>query len=64
MKTLELKQMEGVEGGGQITQSMLVCGGLGLMFGVINPIVGAGVGLACSATWDDVEGNDPVWWSW
>ncbi|MHA7055757.1 hypothetical protein ACWGOQ_0000950 [Aquimarina sp. M1] len=63
MKTLDFNQMENVQGGTCLRASDLVCGGMGLAFGfvpVIGWALGAGVGLACAATWEDVESSNPA----
>ena len=58
-KKLTLQEMEGIEGGWCLRSSHLVCGGLGGVFGLVNPLLGFGVGLFCSASWDKIESSDP-----
>ena len=58
-KKLSFLEMEEIHGGWCLRTSHVICGGLGLMFGFANPLLGAGVGIACSATWFDFESSDP-----
>ncbi len=51
MKKLNVTQMENLQGGLFTTQS-LVCNGLGFVYGIANPFLGLGVGLACDYFWD------------
>jgi hypothetical protein len=67
MKEISLDLMAKTNGGGKITASMLVCGGMGLAYSFIPVIgwaVGFGVALTCAATWDNLEPNDPVLFYW
>ncbi|MFO7923144.1 MAG: hypothetical protein R6U58_05585 [Bacteroidales bacterium] len=59
-KKLSFQEMEEIEGGWCLKTSHAVCGGLGAMFSFANPFLGIGVGLWCSASWDDLEGSDPA----
>ncbi|MFP4365906.1 MAG: hypothetical protein ACLFQA_02320 [Bacteroidales bacterium] len=58
-KKLSLEKMAGMEGGWCVRTSHLVCGGLGILYGFINPFLGAGVSLACDASWYDFESDNP-----
>lgn len=59
-----LNEMSKLNGGAQISTSDTVCGGVGFLFGFLNPVVGLAVGLGCSSYWDDIEANDPILITW
>jgi hypothetical protein len=58
-KKLSLEEMEEIEGGWCLRSSHLVCGGLGLIYGIVSPWLGFGVAAFCGATWYDFEDTDP-----
>ena len=64
MKSLNLSSMTSIVGGQdcfiKLRRSDLVCGGVGFLYGLVNPVLGAAVGLGCAGTWDAVESGNPV----
>jgi len=67
MKKLNDERLLKITGGGKISTSMVVCGGMGLMYSfipVVGWFVGAAVAITCAATWDDLEDSDPTLVSW
>jgi len=55
MKTLELNQMEIIEGGqeskdeGGLDSKDFACAFVGIAYGLLNPVLGFAMGLACVA---------------